>query len=621
MAYVLGISAFYHDSAACLVHDGEIVAAAEEERFSRIKHDARFPRAAVAYCLRAAGIEISDVDLVVFYEKPFLKFQRLFATYLEHAPHGYRQFRFSAAHWIGQRLHVRRELDRGLDHGYRGRYAFTEHHEAHAASAFYPSPFDEAAIVTLDAVGEWSTTSIARGRGCRIEMLRELRFPHSLGLLYSAMTSFTGFRVNSGEYKLMGLAPYGEPVYRDVILRELIDLQADGSFRLNMRYFAFDRSDVMTSPAFDRLFRGPPRDEAAPISRREMDLAASIQSVTEDVVLRIARHARELTGSGDLVLAGGVALNCVANGRLLRAGVFDRIWVQPAAGDSGAALGCALLAWHQLLGNSRPSTAADRMQGGFLGPRCGDDEIRRYLESVAARFHVAPGEEALCTRIAELIASGKVVAHFAGRMEFGPRALGNRSIFADARDPDMQRTLNMRIKFRESFRPFAPAVLRERVHEYFIWAEGQDSPYMGFVTNVHPTHLMAGASEPSLKPEPGQVSQPGAAPTAALVPRPGGGSKLPAITHVDGSARIQTVDPDRHPRLYGILRAFERLTGCPLIINTSLNVRGEPIVQTPAEAYHCLMSTGIDVLVLENVLVFREEQPAANRRETRVAAD
>ncbi|MFI7453489.1 carbamoyltransferase [Nonomuraea sp. NPDC049714] len=585
VVYVLGISAFFHDSAACLVRDGEIVAAAEEERFSRIKHDAGFPRAAVAYCLRAAEIEMADVDLVVFYEKPLLKFQRLFATYLEHAPRGYRQFRLSAARWLGRRLRIRRELDRGLGHGYRGRYYFTEHHESHAASAFFPSPFDDAAIVTLDAVGEWATTSIAHGREGRVEMLRELRFPHSLGLLYSAMTAFTGFRVNSGEYKLMGLAPYGEPIHRDTILRELIELRDDGSFRLNMRYFAFDRADVMTSPAFDRLFGGPPRHESAPITRREMDLAASVQSVTEEVVLRITRHARELTGSPDLVLAGGVALNCVANGHLLRSGVFDRIWVQPAAGDSGAALGCALFAWHHLLDNPRPATTSDAMRGCFLGPRFGNDEIRRYLESVGARFHVKPDEGALCTRVAELIADGKIVAHFAGRMEFGPRALGNRSILADAREPDMQRTLNLRIKFRESFRPFAPAVLRERVHEYFVWAEGMDSPYMGFVTDVR-------------SPQ-----------------------ELPAITHVDGSARIQTVDPDRHPRLHGILRAFERRTGCPLIINTSLNVRGEPIVHTPAEAYHCLMSTGIDVLILENTLVYFEEQPAANRRATKVAAD
>jgi carbamoyltransferase len=607
---ILGISAFYHDSAACLLRDGEIVAAAEEERFTRCKHDAQFPREAVAYCLREAGIKLADVDLVVFYEKPLRKLARLVETYLAHAPRGFRQFRSSATRWLTRRLHIRRELDRGLDHAYRGRYAFTEHHESHAGSAFYPSPFDEAAIVTLDGVGEWTTTSIARGRGHRIEMLRELRFPHSLGLLYSALTAFTGFRVNSGEYKLMGLAPYGEPIYQDTILRELIRLEADGSFRLNMTYFAFDRAGVMTSPAFDRLFGGPARDEATPIGQREMDLAASIQAVTEQIVLRIARQARALTGCADLVLAGGVALNCVANGRLVRERVFDRIWVQPAAGDSGGALGCALFAWHHVLDNPRPprlpgtSGGSDRMQGSFLGPRFGPDEIGRYLDSVGAVFHREPSEPALCQRVAELIASGNVVGHFAGRMEFGPRALGNRSILADARNRDMQRVLNVKIKFRESFRPFAPAILRERVHEYFTWPEAVDSPYMGFVTHVHPAQrLAAGPPQSGL--------------ARLLAER----STVPAITHVDHSARIQTVDAERHPRLHGILRAFEQLTGCPLVINTSLNVRGEPIVHTPEDAYRCLMSTDMDALVLENMLVLKTEQPAANVRPARVAAD
>jgi carbamoyltransferase len=602
--HILGLSAFYHDSAACLLRDGEIVAAAQEERFSRLKHDASFPRQAVAYCIDEAGIQLADLDLVVFYEKPLLKFERLLETYLAHAPRGFRQFRLSAPLWIKQKLHIPRELDRGLDHAYRGRYVFTEHHEAHAASAFYPSPFDEAAIITLDGVGEWTTASIARGRGARIEMLQEQRFPDSLGLLYSALTYFTGFRVNSGEYKLMGLAPYGKPIYRDTILRELLRLEPDGSFRLAMQYFAFDRSDVMTSPAFDQLFGGPRRDEAAPITQREMDLAASIQAVTEEIVLRIARHARALSGCANLVLAGGVALNCVANGRLMREGVFERVWVQPAAGDAGAALGCALFVWHHVLEKPRAASTRDRMQGSFLGPGFSDAAICNYLDSVGAQFQREPSEDALCARIAALLADGKVVGHFAGRMEFGPRALGNRSILADARGTEMQSLLNAKIKFRESFRPFAPAVLRERVHEYFEWPEALDSPYMGFVSHVQSVQRRAcdlkrtGFS---------QLAEPH--------------SSVPAVTHVDHSARIQTVDAERHPRLHGILRAFDRLTGCPLIINTSLNVRGEPIVHTPADAYRCLMSTGMDALVLQDVLLLRADQPASNVQAARTAPD
>jgi carbamoyltransferase len=586
MAHILGISAYFHDSAACLLEDGVVVAAAEEERFSRVKHDASFPHAAIAFCLRAAGIEISDITLVVFYEKPLVKLRRIVATQLANAPRGYEQFRRSIPHWLRRRVLARRELRRALGDGYRGRYLFTEHHEAHAASAFYPSPFAVAAVVTIDAVGEWTTTSIALGRGRHLRMLQELRFPHSLGLLYSAFTAFTGFRVNSGEYKLMGLAPYGKPVYRETILRELVDLQDDGSFRLHMRYFAFDRSDHMTTSAFTRLFGGPPRDPDAPITTRETDLAASIQSVTDEVVLRIARHARRTTGADDLALAGGVALNCVTNGRLLRAGVFQRVWVQPAAGDSGGALGCALFAWHHVLGRPRLPVATDAMQGSFLGPWFDSSAIRRYLRAVAAPFHDGYSETELCEQVAALIAEGKVVAHFAGRMEFGPRALGNRSILADARDPGMQRALNLRIKFRESFRPFAPVVTREQASRYFVLPDDLDSPYMSFVAQVRP-----------------------------------GRTPLPAVTHVDGSARVQTADRVRHPRLHGVLRAFEALTGTAVLINTSLNVRGEPIVHTPAEAYQCLMSTGIDALVLEDVLVLRDEQPGANARPARVAAD
>jgi carbamoyltransferase len=591
--HILGISAFYHDSAACLVRDGEIVAAAQEERFTRKKHDASFPSQAAAYCVREAGIEFGDLDLVVYYEKPLLKFERLLETYLAHAPRGFKLFRLGIPLWIKHKLHVPREIDRGLGHAFRGRYVFTEHHESHAASAFYPSPFDEAAIVTLDGVGEWATGSIAHGRGHRIELLRELRFPDSLGLLYSAFTYFTGFKVNSGEYKLMGLAPYGEPIYRETILRELVQLEPDGSFRLNMQYFAYEHADVMTSRAMDRLFGGPPRRAEAPLTQRELDLAASIQAVTEEIVLRIARHAHTLTGARNLVLAGGVALNCVANGRLLREGPFDRLWIQPAAGDAGAALGCALFAWHQLTDHARQPQQGDALRGTFLGPAYASNEIVSFLQARGAPFEQHANDAALYEVVSELLASGCVVGHFAGRMEFGPRALGNRSILADARGPNMQATLNAKIKFRESFRPFAPAVLRERAQAYFEVPE--DSPYMTIVGPVQPDKRLAVPAELSGLARLAQAR-----------------SVIPAVTHVDHSARVQTVDAQRNPRLHGILSAFERRTGCPVLVNTSFNVRGEPIVNTPAEAYRCFMSTGMDALVMENCVLLRGQQPAAN---------
>jgi carbamoyltransferase len=591
--HILGISAFYHDSAACLVRDGEIVAAAQEERFTRKKHDASFPSQAAAYCVREGGIEFGDLDLVVYYEKPLLKFERLLETYLAHAPRGFKLFRLGIPLWIKQKLHVPREIDRGLGHAFRGRYVFTEHHESHAASAFYPSPFDEAAIVTLDGVGEWATGSIAHGRGHRIELLRELHFPDSLGLLYSAFTYFTGFKVNSGEYKLMGLAPYGEPIYRDTILRELVQLEPDGSFRLNMQYFAYEHADVMTSRAMDRLFGGPPRRAEAPLTQRELDLAASIQAVTEEVVLRIARHAHALTGAQNLVLAGGVALNCVANGRLLREGPFDRLWIQPAAGDAGAALGCALFAWHQLTDHAREPRASDALRGTFLGPAYASNEIVSFLQAHGAPFEQHANDDALYEVVSELLANGCVVGHFAGRMEFGPRALGNRSILADARGPTMQATLNAKIKFRESFRPFAPAVLRERAQAYFEVPE--DSPYMTIVGPVQHDKRLAVSTELSGLARLAQAR-----------------SVIPAVTHVDHSARVQTVDAQRNPRLHGILSAFERRTGCPVLVNTSFNVRGEPIVNTPADAYRCFMSTGMDALVMENCVLLRGQQPAAN---------
>jgi carbamoyltransferase len=600
--FVLGLSAFYHDSAACLLRDGVIVAAAQEERFTRKKHEAGFPAQAAAYCVREAGIGFGDLDLVAYFEKPLLKFERLLETYLAHAPRGFGLFRLGLPVWIRQKLHIPRELDRGLGHAYRGRYVFTEHHESHAASAFYPSPFDDAAIVTLDGVGEWATGSIAHGRGHRIELLRELRFPDSLGLLYSAFTYFTGFRVNSGEYKLMGLAPYGEPIYRDTILRELVRLEDDGSFRLNMSYFAYAHADVMTSPAMDRLFGGPPRKPEAAITQRELDLAASIQAVTEEIVLRIARHAHALTGSPNLVLAGGVALNCVANTRLREDGPFEKLWVQPAAGDAGGALGCALFTWHQLLDHARQPQPNDAMRGSFLGPAYTADDVRAYLEALAVPFEQHASEAALCHAVADLLANGSVVGHFAGRMEFGPRALGNRSIFADPRAPSMQATLNAKIKFRESFRPFAPAVLREHVGEFFDLSE--DSPYMTQVARVTADKRLT--VEPTLTGL-ARMTQPH--------------SVIPAVTHVDYSARIQTVDAERNPRFHGILTAFARRTGCPVLVNTSFNVRGEPIVNTPADAYRCFMSTGMDALVLENCVLHRSRQPAHNALAPRVGID
>jgi carbamoyltransferase len=598
--HILGVSAFYHDSAACLLRDGEIIAAAQEERFTRKKHDAAFPAQATRYCVQEAGIGIEDLDLVVYYEKPLLKLERLLESYVTHAPRGFGQFLRSAPSWITQKLHIPRELDRGLEKRYRGRYVFTQHHEAHAASAFYPSPFEEAAVVTMDGVGEWATGSIAHGRSRELRMLRELHFPHSLGLLYSALTYFTGFKVNSGEYKLMGLAPYGKPIYRDLMMRELVQLEADGSFRLNMRYFAFDRAQLMTSRAFDALFGGPARKPEAPLTQREMDLAASVQAVTEEIVLRIADHAHALTGSRNLALAGGVALNCVALGRLQRESRFQNIWAQPASGDAGAALGAAMFAWHELLDRPRTARAGDAQRGSLLGPAYSHVQVTERLHQLAAPFHEPSDEAALCERVAELLAAGRIVGHFAGRMEFGPRALGNRSILADPRAPDMQSLLNSKIKFRESFRPFAPAVLREHVHEYFEWPAETDTPYMSFVAHVHPGQRVPVSDATSLAAR---------------------RSSIAAVTHLDYSARIQTVDAQRHPRFHKLLSAFARRTGCPVLINTSLNVRGEPIVNSIDDAYRCLMSTDMDALVLENVIVYRHEQPAHARREPALALD
>ncbi len=592
---ILGISAYYHDSAACLVQDGEIVAAAQEERFTRKKHDYEFPSHAIEYCLEEAGIRHEDLDLVAFYDKPLLKFDRLLETYLSYSPAGFKLFLMGLPLWLKQKLHTPRELDRGLKGRYRGRYVFLEHHESHAASAFFPSPFEEAAILTLDGVGEWATGTIAVGRGNRIELQQELRFPHSLGLLYSAFTYFTGFRVNSGEYKLMGLAPYGEPLYRDQILEELLDLKEDGSFRLNMDYFAYTHADVMTSKRMEGLFGGPPRKAEGELTQREMDIAASIQAVTEEIVMRIAHHAKKLTGLSNLCLAGGVALNCVANGRLLREGPFEELWIQPAAGDAGGALGAATFVWHQLLDKPRRATGVDQQKGSFLGPRFQSSEIRAFLDARGAVYHYYEDEGKLCDRIAELIATENVVGHFAGRMEFGPRALGARSILGDARSPAMQSVMNLKIKFRESFRPFAPAILRERVHEYFEMRPEEDSPYMLLVAPVREGKRVPLADASAVGLEKLKQAR----------------SVVPAITHVDHSARVQTVDAERNPRFYHILKAFEERTGSPVVINTSFNVRGEPIVGSPEDAYRCFMATHMDVLVLEDCILLKNEQPNA----------
>ena len=597
MKAILGISAFYHDSAAALVVDGVIVAAAQEERFSRVKHDHAFPRQAIEYCLKEAGLTAAEIDHVVFYEKPFLKFERLLETYLGVAPAGFRSFLKAMPQWVHEKLQLPRVMNRGLGDLYRKRYVFTEHHESHAASAFFPSPFEEAALLVIDGVGEWATASLGHGRGNRITLTHEMHFPHSLGLLYSAFTTFCGFRVNSGEYKLMGLAPYGEPKYADLILERLLDLKADGSFRLDLSYFNYCAGLTMTSGKFAQLFGGPPRKSESALTQRECDLAASVQRVTEIIMLRMAGHLHELTGSKNLCLAGGVALNCVGNGRLLRESPFENIWVQPAAGDAGGALGAALLVWYQLLENERIPVKPDAQRGSLLGPACVDTEIEAVLLEKKAVYRRIDDETELCDEVAGLIASAKVVGWVQGRMEFGPRALGSRSILGDARNPEMQRVMNLKIKFRESFRPFAPIVLREKAADYFEMRPDQESPYMLLVAPVRTDKRVAAESD----------STGGLARVAEVR------SVVPAVTHVDHSARIQTVDEERNPRLRRLLAAFERRTGCPMMINTSFNVRGEPMVCSPEDAYRCFMATDIDVLVLENFLLLKTAQPATGR--------
>ncbi len=597
MTAILGISAFYHDSAAALVIDGEVVAAAQEERFTRKKHDYEFPAHAIRYCLDEAGLTPEQLDYVGFYDKPFLKFERLLETYLSYAPGGFQSFLKFVPLWARQKLHLPREIAKGLEGRYHKQVVFTEHHESHAASAFVPSPFDEAAILTLDGVGEWATTTYGVGQGNRIELTHEQRFPHSIGLLYSAFTYFTGFRVNSGEYKLMGLAPYGEPKYVDRIREHLIDLKDDGSFRMDMSYFNYCEGLKMTSSKFNELFDGPPRKPEAPITAREMDLAASIQEVTEEIMLRSARHVHAETGQRNLCLAGGVALNCVGNGRILREGPFENVWIQPAAGDAGGALGVALFIWHQLLGNSRTPIQPDGQQGSLLGPRSSPDAIRIFLGKVGAVYEEQPDDAALCETVADLMANEKVVGWFQGRMEFGPRALGARSIIGDARSAKMQSVMNLKIKFRESFRPFAPSVLRDSVDEYFEMRPGEDSPYMLLVAPVQDhRRLKDSASGHNARGL-----------DKLKVPR----SDIPAVTHVDYSARVQTVDAERNGLYAELIRAFEKKTGCPVVINTSFNIRGEPIVCTPEHAYRCFMSTNMDVLVLERFVLLKSAQPNA----------
>jgi len=597
---LLGISAYYHDAAACLLRDGELIAAVQEERFTRKKHDPSFPIHAIRYCLAEGGVKRGQLDAVAFYDKPILKFSRIMETYLAVAPRGLVSFLKSVPLWASQKLWLPAEIQTELERlgvGKDWELFMTEHHQSHAASAFFPSPFEEAAILTVDGVGEWSTSCLGQGKGNRVQLFEETRFPHSLGLLYSAFTYFTGFKVNSGEYKLMGLAPYGDPIYVDRIREHLIDIKEDGSFRMNMKYFGYLTGLTMTNERFTQLFDGPPRKPESPLTRREAHLARSIQEITEEIVLRMARHARERTGISRLCLAGGVALNCVANGRLVREGPFEEIWIQPAAGDAGGAVGAALFVWHQLMEEERRSDGVhDSMKGALLGPSFSENQIGEFLD--AKQYpHERLSEEEWADRIAELLDQQKVVGLLQGRMEFGPRALGSRSILGDPRSETMQSIMNLKVKMRESFRPFAPAVLRERAGDYFDL--DRESPYMLLVAPVtEAIRLNPQGDENSIS-------------IRERVHRKR--SSVPAVTHVDYSARVQTVSPEIHPAFHSILSAFEKRTGCGLVINTSFNQRGEPIVCTPEDAYNCFMRTGMDVLVLGPFLLFKEDQPDSSK--------
>ncbi len=584
---ILGISCFYHDAAACLLRDGVIVAAAQEERFTRKKHDADFPESAIGYCLSAAGIDIGGVDLVAFYDKPFVKFERILETYLATAPRGFASFLTAMPQWLKHKLFMRETISRRL--GFTGEILFAEHHQSHAASAFYPSPFQESAVLTLDGVGEWATSSWGTGSGNELRIREELHFPHSLGLLYSSFTYYTGFKVNSGEYKLMGLAPYGEPVYAGLIREKLVDLREDGSFRLNLDYFGYVDGLSMTNGRFHDLFGGPPRRPETPIEQRHMDLASSIQEVTEEIVLRMARHVRKTTGLPNLCMAGGVALNCVANGKIVRQGIFDRVWIQPASGDAGGALGAALCVWYGHLGRERRVGPKDAMRASRLGPAYSDAEVEAFLKERGIPFRDVPAEH-LADETARLIEEGNVIGWVQGRMEFGPRALGSRSILGDPRSPEMQTTMNLKIKFRESFRPFAPAVLAERAREFFDL--DVESPYMLLVAPVSQGQMVASGGKARGLDRLKEVR-----------------SRIPAVTHVDGSARVQTVTREDNPVFHDVIEAFGRRTGVPLVINTSFNVRGEPIVRSPEEAYTCFMRTGMDYLILGRFILDKKAMP------------
>ena len=588
--YILGISAYYHDSAAALLKDGEILSALQEERFTRKKHDAGFPKKAIDFCLKNAGISIENIDYVAFYDKPFIKFERILETYLAYTPFGFRSFIKAVPLWIKKKLWMKELIKKELN--YNGKIIFPEHHESHAASAFFPSPFNEAAIVTMDGVGEWATASIGEGKGNNIFLKKEIRFPHSLGLLYSAFTYYTGFRVNSGEYKVMGLAPYGEPKYKKLILEKLIDIKEDGSFKLNMKYFNYCAGLTMTNDKFHRLFGSLPRKPESKITQREMDLARSVQEVTEEVMIKVARHAKDITGQENLVLAGGVALNCVGNGKILWNLDFKKVWVQPASGDAGGALGAALFTWHQYLGNTRTSDGInDKQKGSLLGTSYSRDEIKSFLDREKVPYEELTSDE-IIERVADLIAEEKVIGWFQGKMEFGPRALGGRSIIGDARSHKMQETMNLKIKFRESFRPFAPSVLLEKASEYFEF-EGE-SPYMLMVAPVKKEKCIPvdKAKDSLFGLEKLNVKR----------------SVIPAVTHVDYSARIQTVKEGTNPIYYKLIKKFYDKYGSPVIINTSFNVRGEPIVESPKDAFRCFMRTNMDYLALGNFLLKKEVQ-------------
>ncbi len=598
--YILGISAFYHDSAAVLIADETIIAAAQEERFTRKKHDSAFPANAVRYCLDEAQITLDEVTRIAFYDKPFIKFERLLETYIAEAPRGIKSFVTAIPVWLKEKLFLKNtlikelrdilEIDKKI---LEGRVLFGEHHQSHAASAFYPSPFKEAAILTVDGVGEWASTSLAYGDGNKITILKELKFPHSLGLLYSAFTYYAGFKVNSAEYKVMGLAPYGDPKYVGLIKDNLIDIKEDGSFRLNMEYFNYTTGLTMTSRKFDKLFGAPPKARESMVTQREMDIARSVQDVTEEVMAKLSRHAKSETGSKNLCLAGGVALNCVSNGKLLRQNIFDNIWIQPAAGDAGGALGAAYSAYHSELGGERTVDASDKMRGSYLGPENSADDIKQYFDSVNAQYHKATNEDELYDKVSDALSDGKAIGWAQGRMEFGPRALGGRSIIGDARNPKMQSVMNQKIKYRESFRPFAPSVLRERVSDYFDM--DTESPYMLLVADVRENLRIPMSDE--------QTTLFGI--DKLKVPR----SSIPAVTHVDYSARVQTVTEETNARYYRLIKRFEEKSGSAVIVNTSFNVRGEPIVNTAEDCYRCFMRTEMDMLVVGDYILHKEKQP------------